>query len=147
MPDPKTVFYSDGLQFSCTQCHSCCRHDPGFVFLTNFDIKRYMNFFRLSRQDFLDKYCRIVDYSDGMRYSLREKSNYDCLFWENGCTTYEARPWQCRSYPFWDHILENRASWDNQAVHCPGMNQGKLRTREEIEAWALLRKNEPWARP
>ena len=34
------VFYSDGLRFECTRCSRCCRHTPGYVFLSENDVER-----------------------------------------------------------------------------------------------------------
>jgi Fe-S-cluster containining protein len=66
--------------------------------------------------------------------SLQEKKNFDCFFLtEKGCSVYEGRPEQCRTYPFWSSIVEDKAAWDAEMASCPGMGQGKLYTKEEIE--------------
>ena len=31
---------------------------------------------------------------------LKEKPNFDCILWKDGCEAYEGRPVQCRTYPF-----------------------------------------------
>ena len=31
-------FYDDGLQFECARCSYCCRHEPGYVFLSDNDL-------------------------------------------------------------------------------------------------------------
>ncbi|HUX21603.1 MAG TPA: YkgJ family cysteine cluster protein, partial [Spirochaetia bacterium] len=33
-------FYQDGLRFECTRCDACCRHEPGYVFLSQTDLRR-----------------------------------------------------------------------------------------------------------
>ena len=130
-------FYKNGLQFSCTQCGHCCRHDPGYVFLSEADVEQAINFLSISEDEFIEKYCTIVDIGFFKKVSLQEKSNYDCIFWQDGvgCSIYEARPLQCRSYPFWPSILESRETWDQEAKHCPGMNRGPLHGEEEIKDW------------
>ena len=67
--------------------------------------------------------------------SLIEKKNYDCILWENGCSLYEHRPSQCRTYPFWAWIVKDKETWDDVATECPGMRatDGRLWTYEEIE--------------
>jgi len=66
--------------------------------------------------------------------SLQEKKNFDCIFLtEKGCSVYEGRPEQCRTYPFWSSIVEDKAAWDAEMASCPGMGQGKLYTKEDIE--------------
>jgi Fe-S-cluster containining protein len=33
------------------------------------------------------------------------------------CTAYNARPTQCRTYPFWDELLQDAESWKKESVH------------------------------
>ena len=74
------------------------------------------------------------------RLSLIEKTNYDCIFWSNGgCEIYNARPLQCRSYPFWKPFLTDIKSWNAEAESCSGMNRGSIRDKTEIEEWLRLR--------
>lgn len=63
---------------------------------------------------------------------MREKSNMDCIFWKDGCTVYQARPLQCRSFPFWDSVLASPKAWEATGKECPGVNSGELHDREEI---------------
>jgi uncharacterized protein len=137
-------FYKNGLQFSCTQCGHCCRHDPGYVFLSEPDVKQAIMFLSVTEEEFLEKYCRIVDVGFFRKVSLKEKSNYDCIFWLDGvgCSIYEARPLQCRSYPFWPAIVESEESWAEEAKECPGINQGKRHSGKEIQKWLDKRERE-----
>jgi Fe-S-cluster containining protein len=129
-------FYADGLRFSCTRCSRCCRLAPGFVFLTREDLSRLVQATGLPAREFVDRYCRQVGLNSFQRLSLKEKHNYDCIFWEEqGCTVYEHRPYQCRSYPFWRANLETRDTWEALKASCPGVGQGRLHSRREIEAW------------
>lgn len=124
----------NGVCFSCTQCSHCCRHDPGFVYLSQKDLTKLCRWFKLDSKVFISNFCRFVPYYDGTEVlSLKEKANYDCFFWDNGCTVYEARPVQCRTYPFWNSIIENMNSWNHEAQYCPGMNHGKSYTSVEIQ--------------
>ena len=82
---------------------------------------------------------------DQKRLSLIEKTNYDCIFWNNGgCEIYEARPLQCRSYPFWKPFLINKQSWDGEALSCPGMNNGKTVDKKTIDNWLKIREEEEY---
>jgi Fe-S-cluster containining protein len=66
--------------------------------------------------------------------SLKEKQNYDCVFLnERGCSVYEGRPRQCRTYPFWMSILESEERWEEEKKSCPGIGKGRLYTKEEID--------------
>ncbi len=142
-------FYKNGLQFSCTQCGHCCRHEPGYVFLSENDVKQAVDYLSISEEDFLKKYCKIVDIGFFKKVTLVEKSNYDCVFWLDGvgCEIYQARPLQCRSYPFWPNIMDSAESWAEEAKHCPGMNQGKLHKEKAINDWLEKREKEKPYRP
>ena len=66
--------------------------------------------------------------------SLKEKDNYDCIFLtKNGCSIYEGRPSQCRTYPFWESIVESRVNWESEGKSCPGIGKGRKISRKEIE--------------
>jgi Fe-S-cluster containining protein len=93
---------------------------------------------------FVETYCRWIPAEAGMeRLSLKEKSNFDCIFWKDGCSVYQARPLQCRTFPFWPSILDSPASWKIAKSGCPGMGRGRLFSREEIESNLAARKAEP----
>ena len=139
------LFYKNGLKFECKQCSKCCRLDPGFVFLSYNDLDRLKNYFNISEDKFIEKYCRIVDMGEHKRLSLVEKTNCDCIFWSNGrCEIYDARPLQCRSYPFWKPFLTDIKSWNTEADSCPGMNHGIIRDRNEIDEWLRSRDTEQY---
>jgi uncharacterized protein len=139
----ENTFYDKGLRFSCSRCSKCCRHDPGFVFLSYTDLHRLIAFFRLDARQFIETWCRSVDLGIAKRLSLKEKKNYDCIFWgDEGCIAYSARPLQCSSYPFWEPHLSSLQEWSALSAECPGVGQGKLHTREEIEQWLIKRREE-----
>lgn len=139
--EPK--FYSSGLKFECTQCHSCCRHDPGYVFLSEDDLANLLGTVGMDRAPFIERYCRWVDLGDGEVLCLIEKKNYDCIFWDNGCTVYGGRPLQCRSYPFWKGPLESQEHWNWEGRFCPGIGRGKLHDVESIQTWLERREANP----
>lgn len=127
-------FYKNGLNFSCARCSFCCGHSPGFVYLSHKDLGNLCNFFNMKPVDFVQKYCRWVDYYEGKTVlALLEQKNYDCILWNKGCTAYEGRPVQCRTWPFWSWMIKSKEMWDECAKECPGMNKGRLWSFEEIE--------------
>ena len=136
----QTPFYTDGLRFSCQRCSRCCRHTPGYVFLSHKDVDRMSGGLGMEPQTFLAQYTREVAIGPMKRVSLREKENIDCIFWEgDGCSVYENRPLQCRSFPFWSSCLSTKESWDGFSAGCPGIGKGELHSRETIEQWLRLR--------
>jgi Fe-S-cluster containining protein len=128
-------FYVDGLNFSCIRCSSCCRHESGFVFLSEKDLLSLERALSLLRPQFIALYCRWVRSGSLQLLSLKEKSNYDCIFWKDACSVYHARPLQCRSFPFWESILSSSDTWEAATLSCPGIGSGRHYSVAEIDAW------------
>ena len=136
-------FCEAGLRFSCTRCSSCCRKESGFVYLSENDLSRLSKELQMDYTAFIKTWCRWVSFEAGReRLSLREKSNFDCIFWNDGCTVYHARPLQCRAFPFWDHVVCSRDAWEAAGVQCPGINNGDLHGRDEIAGFLGLMEEE-----
>ena len=128
------MYYDDGLHFICKRCSNCCRIDPGFVYLSRSDLTNLCQRFKMSVKEFVGVYCRWVQYYDNTQVlCLKEKTNYDCILWNDGCTAYEARPVQCSTFPFWSWILEDKEQWQTCSQDCPGINDGRFWSKEEIE--------------
>jgi Fe-S-cluster containining protein len=71
-----------------------------------------------------------------VKLSFIETDNYDCIFWaKSGCEIYEARPIQCRSYPFWNTHLFSHRDWADLGVSCPGVGKGTTHSKAEIDEW------------
>ncbi|MFQ5492289.1 MAG: YkgJ family cysteine cluster protein, partial [Phycisphaerae bacterium] len=126
VPNVKTKWYQAGLNFTCTQCGHCCSGPPGYVWVTRREIKGIAEY--LDRKDgkLAPSQLRRV----GLRHSLTEKSNGDCIFLvrQNGkatCSIYPVRPVQCRTWPFWDGNLHSPDDWNRAAETCPGINRGQ----------------------
>ena len=135
-------FYAEGLPFSCTRCSDCCRHGPGYVFLSKQDVELLAQGLQMRYTGIMQKYCRWVPAPGGKKQlSLKEKLRFDCIFWQNGCTVYQYRPLQCRTFPFWESILDSQKTWDD--LSCPGTGKGVLYSREYIENCLAQRRAEP----
>ena len=126
-------WYADGLRFRCTQCGDCCTGAPGYVWVNKEEIRALAE--EVGADDveaFEQEYVRKI----GIRKSLREFPNGDCVFFDNEqrkCTVYGARPRQCRTWPFWDSNLRTEEAWAETCEACPGSGRGKLYTWEQIE--------------
>jgi len=128
----KKPWYSDGLRFQCSQCGGCCTGAPGFVWVTQPEIDSIAREVGLESEQFEDTYVRKI----GARRSLREFPNGDCVFFDTqkkGCSVYNARPIQCRTWPFWDSNLKSEKAWRETCEECPGSGTGKVYRLEEIE--------------
>ena len=127
----QTPWYRDGLQFGCTRCGNCCAGTSGTVLLTDDEIDALAQHVSLSSDEFREVYTRRLRKGE---ISLREKKNEECVFFvrDQGCSVYEHRPRQCRTWPFWGGVVENQERWDEEAEDCPGMNRGALHDAAEI---------------
>ena len=124
------------IDFNCQKCSVCCRIDPGAVFLTKHDVDKISKNLCLNINEFLKEYCRGIDKGFKTMVSLKEKLNYDCIFWDNGCTIYTFRPLQCRTYPFWPFIVESKERWEKEATRCKGINKkGSLSIEEKFNLY------------
>lgn len=144
MENENKPFLKDGLAFSCKRCSSCCCGVPGVVFMSQEELETLSELENLTTEQFIAVYCRWIPSNDGFDYlSFRETAGYKCIFWEEerGCRVYQARPVQCRTYPFWSHILQSEENWLKEGKKCPGIGEGSLHTSEEILSQEELYKN------
>ncbi len=135
---PGAPWFAEGLQFTCTQCGKCCTGEPGFTWVSDAEVLALAARYGLDEAAFRRKYTRTV-HRDGVREtSLTEARSGDCVFWDKkkGCTVYDLRPLQCRTWPFWRSNLVSAEHWADAALDCPGMNHGALHGAEEIAATA-----------
>jgi hypothetical protein len=116
-----TFWYRDGVKFECQRCHYCCGGEPGYVWVTEADVRAMAEAIGMDVESFAYEYVRRV----GSRYSLKEKPDGFCVMHgEQGCRVYAARPVQCVAYPFWSSVLMSPETWEDEARNCPGMNRG-----------------------
>lgn len=126
-------WYRDGLRFQCTQCGDCCTGAPGYVWVNKHEIAQLAE---LLGYDDVEKFCDEYVRKIGIRRSLKEFPNGDCVFFDNQtrkCQVYGARPRQCRTWPFWGSNLKNPEAWQATCQICPGSGRGKLYQLEQIE--------------
>ena len=127
-------WYREGLRFACQRCGRCCRGPtPGHVWVTPAEVERLSRRLGLPIDAFGRRWLRLVD----GRLSLIEKANGDCAFYEDGrgCTVYEDRPRQCRTFPFWPATLASAEAW-RATSWCRGIGEGRSYERAEIDALA-----------
>ena len=126
-------WYENGLRFSCTQCGECCRNHGGYTYvnLTEVELREIPEFLGLTRAEFLRRYCTK---RPGFHPSLRmDEPACPFLGADNRCQIYPVRPKQCRTWPVWKENLV-RETWEGPVKEvCPGIGEGALHSREEIE--------------
>ena len=126
-------WYKDGLRFQCTQCGDCCTGDPGYVWVNKAEIGALAE---LVGQEDVEAFERMYVRKIGIRRSLREFPNGDCVLFDGDarkCTVYDARPRQCRTWPFWGSNLKTPESWRETCEACPGSGRGDLYQLDQIE--------------
>jgi uncharacterized protein len=130
------AFWKDGIRFECQGSGQCCvaRNGYGYVYLNIEDRRRFAKHFKISTGAFTRKYCKKTN---GWFHLSDFKGA--CQFLDGKrCTTYEARPNQCRTWPFWPEVM-NAKTWNREvAAFCPGVGKGRLYTAQEIEAQLKL---------
>lgn len=124
-------WYAGGLRFTCLGSSRCCRAQAveTFVFLSIEDRRRLAAFLGIPTASFTRRYCGRSSEDVFLRHPEQ-----DCMFLQHGkCRVYEARPEQCRTWPFWSENMTERAWREEVLGFCAGAGKGRLYSREEID--------------
>lgn len=119
-----------GVQFECISgCVKCCAI-PGKVFVTEDDVPRLAGHFNLSHDECKKQHLK---HFWGEVYEFKYPESKPCAFLgETGCAIYDARPTQCRTFPFWPENMKDPVIWTGIGRMCPGVGRGRQFTIEEI---------------
>lgn len=125
------------LKFECTGSGKCCvsHGEYGFVFLNKSDIRRLEKFLGVPKEEFAQQ-----DDFDFTRFSKAKKKCWHLSNSEKGCrflngkqcSVYEARPIQCRTWPYYPEHM-NAKAWSELSQFCPGVGRGPEKTEKEIK--------------
>ena len=96
---------------ACDTCAgNCCIGESGYIWITLQEIEVLANHLKISQEELRKKYLNKIAY----KYSIKEvklaEDNFACVFFnleKRQCSIYEARPTQCRTFPFWDYFKQN----------------------------------------
>jgi Fe-S-cluster containining protein len=124
---------AEGLRFECQPgCTECCRQ-KGFVYLTPEDLMRMAEFTGMTAKAFEKKYV----YRTSRQMRLRVPQEATCPFLEEGgCSIHPAKPTQCRIFPFWPELANDKREWRKAAAWCPGIGKGELVQIETVRQQA-----------
>ena len=106
----------DGFNFAfdpngCNSCAgNCCIGESGYIWINSVEIQALALHLKISAEDLKKRYLNKIAY----KYSIKEvqlaSNNYACCFFDlekKQCSIYNARPNQCRTFPFCDYFKEN----------------------------------------
>jgi uncharacterized protein len=108
---------------ACNECAGrCCTGESGYIYVNHEEIENIASFLKMDTKEFVHTYL----FKKMYKYSIKEKKNgesYECIFYDassNGCTIYEARPTQCKTFPFWDYY---KTRVEELKLECPGIRE------------------------
>lgn len=111
------------LRFACQPgCSNCCDQE-GYVYLAESDVPRIAKFLGMPRAKFEKQYI----YRTRHRRRFRKPPDKQCPFLDNKrCSIHPVKPVQCRTFPFWPELVEDREEWNLTGSMCPGIGKGPL---------------------
>ena len=109
------------LEFSCTGCGICCK-EKGYVFFNDNDIINASEFLKTSPPVFINKY---LEYEENYGYYIRISEGESCPFLDenNRCTINDAKPHQCKTFPYWKEYMDKNGNLIAGKFNrpCPGV--------------------------
>ena len=120
----------DGFGFTfdsnaCNDCKGrCCTGESGYIYVTKMEALAISEVLGIDIKQLVSEYL----FKKGYKYSIKENKigeSYECIFYDreiNGCKIYDARPLQCKTFPFWDYY---KSRIDELKDECPGIVDGK----------------------
>ncbi|MEM1166529.1 MAG: YkgJ family cysteine cluster protein [Planctomycetota bacterium] len=126
------AWYEDGLRFECTSCGACCTGPPGYVRFSDEEGARIAELLGVSVSTFLEAYTKHTPAGRSLD-EVETEHGWDCVFLDREsvpgkavCSIYEARPTQCRTFPWWPEHLRSRTTWGALGRACEGVGQGPV---------------------
>lgn len=116
--------------FSCTRCGYCCQGETT-VSLDEEDQRIMCEALGMSREEVAEKYWRI----SGNVVQMKTVDGH-CVFYKQGCTVHQGRPWRCREWPLHPSILGDENNFRTISDSCPGIK----RDTSYLEFCAALKK-------
>ncbi len=124
-----SLIFKEGFDYAfdskgCDTCQGkCCIGESGNIWINKFEIENLSKHLNITLNDLRIKYLE----KRGYKYSIKEvqlsEDNYACVFFnlnKKQCSIYEARPTQCRTFPFWDYFKNNK---EEVIQECPAIKE------------------------
>jgi len=132
------VISSSSFSFECQRCGTCCRGHANGIPLFITDMQRLSRYLGYSVEQFLLKFCsfRLLQNREGRLPILLLRQQQDqCPFLRQSiCMVHRHKPYLCRNAPVVSVLFENAHLMRAFKEKCPGFNQGKVISAEEIQS-------------
>ena len=103
--------------FSCTRCGFCC-HGETTISLDESDQKRMIEVLDMPVEKVRQRYWRMT----GRIVQMKTVDGH-CIFYKDGCTIHQGRPWRCGQWPLHPSILADENNFHTIADSCPGIKK------------------------
>jgi Fe-S-cluster containining protein len=129
-------WYRDGLRFTCKRCGNCCSGKGSVVVVSPREREALARRLGMTREEFEAKHTKTA-FDDVVL--IDDEETGDCEWLErrddgtSACRVNDAKPDQCRSYPFWPRVVRSRAAWEAEGERCRGIGEGESVPAEEVE--------------
>jgi Fe-S-cluster containining protein len=122
----QNIVTKEGFPYSfipsaCESCGGrCCTGESGYIYVNKSEMQRIASYLHVDIEELKKEYL----FKKGYKFSIKERKvaeSFECIFFDretNGCSIYEARPIQCRTFPFWDYYKTRVTELKNE---CPGV--------------------------
>ena len=98
-------------EHKCATCEgNCCIGESGYIWINPTEMESLAKLLNIAVSELKKNYLDKIGY----KYSIKEQqygqNSYACVFFDmdkRQCSVYEARPSQCRTFPFWDYFKSN----------------------------------------
>lgn len=119
------------FRFQCQPgCTECCTQE-GDVWMTGDDAERAAKLLDVTPEDFREAYCETA--AGELRLTTPEDGHCHFLL-EGACAIHQAKPVQCRTFPFWTENVKNKRTWKNLSRFCPGIGVGEILPIEHVRS-------------
>ncbi|KAJ0409080.1 hypothetical protein P43SY_002214 [Pythium insidiosum] len=112
------------FQFRCTQCGKCCTGKGGRVRVNGREREEISALLGVSTHELTTRFLTRDEQSSADGHWLIRQTDDDsqCVFLRGKqCSIYQARPTQCRTFPWWPQNVISEYDWLLTARHCEGI--------------------------
>ncbi|WP_320034443.1 YkgJ family cysteine cluster protein [Campylobacterota bacterium DY0563] len=122
-----SIIKKEGFNFAfnpigCESCAgNCCIGESGNIWIKKEEMKKLSKLLKISLEELKTNFLE----KRGYKYSIQEvklsENNYACKFFDldkKQCSIYEARPIQCKTFPFWEYF---RTRKNEVKEECPAI--------------------------